>query len=319
MRASAAILLLMSLPALASACKVPVFRYALERWAPDRYVVELPPGASRLAREVRATQANVRVVDGKGPGAAVRLPGAEEGEAPLWQGPPEALDLKALCESPARARLVRLLASGTAAVWVVLGPDEATEEMLRAQLARLEKDLELPSKEEAAKDLLTDLPLVARFAIVTVRREGPDEEMLIRQLLSVEPGLERVKGPIVFPVIGRGRALWALHGAELSPREVASSARYLCGPCSCTAKHENAGRDLLLSANWEELLGVGPAEEEKDASPHPVPIPPGVRPGAPAEGSAPGSGWLAPALALGLTLALIIAAAFHWRWRAERR
>ncbi len=60
-----------------------------------------------------------------------------------------------------------------------------------------------------------------------------------------------MKGPIAFPVFGRGRALCSLHGRDLEkPSELQRSLEFLCNACSCQAKELNPGLDLLISTDW---------------------------------------------------------------------
>ncbi len=297
----------------ASACKVPVFRYALDRWPTAHHIVTLPPGSAALAEALVDTGANLRVVGGEPGEAVVRFPKNDKEDDPptLWRGPAGALDAKALCHSPARAELVRQLASGTSVVWVLLDGDEASEKLLRGELARLEKALELPPKEEVAKDLKTEVPYELRFAVLKVRRDDAAEAYFVRQLLTFEDDEEGITGPLVVPVFGRGRALWSLSGEGLNAKGIAEAARYLCAKCSCEVKELNPGRDLLFGVDWYELLDLPPEPEDKSL-PAPA-IPPGVKDDAPAVPAA--SGALIPALAVGITLLACAAAAFWWRRR----
>src|SRR5439155_17865119 len=111
--------------------------------------------------------------------------------------------------------------------------------------------------------LRIDLPLRISFQVVTVSRNAPAERAFVQTLLHLDPELEKVRGPIVFPVIGRGRALVGLHGTKLTAHHLEDWAAFLCGACSCQAKEENPGTDLLLSANWEALLGPFADDEEE--------------------------------------------------------
>ena len=66
--------------------------------------------------------------------------------------------------------------------------------------------------------------------------------------------LEESGKPMVFPVFGRGRALWAYIGAGITEENIAEAAQFLIGPCSCQIKRQNPGSDLLLTADWEGSL-----------------------------------------------------------------
>lgn len=326
------------------ACSVPVFRWALERWKASPYVVTvyhkapLTEAQTRHAESLERPEANVAVEfseETKGPAAGKPLPWAvvrgprdTKGAGPIWSGPLEKLEAEALCYSPARQELARKLTSGASAVWLLLESgdgkaDDAADKLLRAELAQLEKDIELPPADETAPDLKSPVPLKVSFSVLRLRRDAPGEAMFVRQLLAVEEGLAEVKGPIVFPIYGRARALCALHGKELTRDWVADSAGFLCRKCSCTVKRLNPGADLLVSADWAGLIKLGevPDEPEGPASSKgaekptvkPAAIPPGVKKPAPSatseERPAPtSSGWGLVPWAIGAVVILALVA-----------
>jgi hypothetical protein len=85
---------------------------------------------------------------------------------------------------------------------------------------------------------------------------------------------------MVFPVFGRGRALFPLVGAGITPKNIRDAAEFLAGPCSCEVKEQNPGFDLLLKADWRDLLGQAtdsalPSQTENPAEPELVAIPAG--------------------------------------------
>jgi hypothetical protein len=324
MRIAAAALLLYIIPG-AQACSVPVFRYALERWPAARFTLTvhhagpLTEGQRRRVEDVSAFE--VRFTDeavGKpSPWAVLRHP---KDETVLWEGPLDGIDVPALCDSPARRELVLLLAGGTSAVWVLLEggdakADAAAEAVVRGELARLEKALELPPKHETEPHLLSPLRLALKFAVLRVRRDDPAEAFLVRQLLEVDDDLKGVKGPMVFPVFGRGLALAPMYGEGITAKETAADARFLCGPCSCEAKKDNPGWDLLLSADWPALLKL--SDDPRPAvGPRPAPrIAPGVKEEAPPPHAAHAG--IAPYLAIGAALLVLGALVVGWRHRRE--
>src|SRR5262249_42605094 len=88
-----------------------------------------------------------------------------------------------------------------------------------------------------------------------------------------------------FPIFGRGRALCSLEGKALAAKDIEEAARFLCGACSCQVKELNPGVDLLIAADWDELI---------EAEPGPVPLTrvaveptPSIPPGETAEEPAP--------------------------------
>jgi hypothetical protein len=82
-------------------------------------------------------------------------------------------------------------------------------------------------------------------------------------LLSTEPDLAAVREPIVFPIFGRGRALYALVGKGIRAETIEQAATFLIGKCSCQVKEQNPGTDLLLTADWKALAKASPLLERE--------------------------------------------------------
>ena len=271
----------------ASACSVPVFRYALERWQPSKYELVVyhrgPLGSAdreAVRRLVTASRtANVRLTDAdlagqpettlravwdrEGAGAALprlvlRYPDSAPQIPSVWAGP-LSTDPAGLFHSPARREIHDRLTMGHAAAVVLLrsgdpSADQAAREFLRAELPRIAGGIELPARSDDGPQVQSELPLRIDFPVVEVSRCA-EEEMLVRILLGSEDGLADVKAPIAFPVFGRGRALCSLHGKGLSdPTDLRRSLEFLCKACSCQVKELNPGVDLLMSANWDAVF-----------------------------------------------------------------
>ena len=286
------LLVLLVAVGVASACSVPVFRYALERWPVSTYTAFVvydrpltPAQEQRLAALSR--QGNLKLLkvakddltpDQEAiwdqrplPFVSIRYPDSEITAYAAWSGDLDALP-EQVVDSPARRKLVNLLAEGTSVVWVVVDGDDATDKLLRTELARFQKAYKMPEVEPS--DLRTGLPLQLRFEVLPLKREG-DEALFVRQLLNISPELREAKGPVVFPVVGRGRVLWGIHGEGLTANEIATSATYACGACSCQVKESNPGMDLLLPADWPTLLKIEDQPEPAIKLPQPS-IAPGV-------------------------------------------
>src|SRR5262249_43203485 len=157
-----------------------------------------------------------------------------------------------LLDSPARREIVKALTRGDSAVWVLMlsgdrDADDAAAKMLAKELARLQKEIELPEQPEDGSMLLTELPLKVAFTVVRIDRKKPEEAAFVRMLLDSDDDLDRATGPIVLPIFGRGRVLVGLEGGSLTARQIGSWARFLCGACSCRVKELNPGRDLLMT------------------------------------------------------------------------
>ena len=296
-------------------CAVPVFRYALERWAPDAYdMVIIHRGqladdnpASLLLKGDEAEFLNLRIstmdletsaenevtsllggaIPETLPALAIWYPMQKGRAAPFWTGEFTPAAVKALIQSPKRLQLAQRLTDGQTAVWVVVesgnaAKDKAVMQMLEQQLATATKELKEMTP-EPAEDL--DMPgLSYEFSTLAISRSDPQEKMLLEMLLKSEPDLgDYADEPIVFPVFGRGRALYALASEGINADTIRETVAFLTGPCGCEIKMLNPGVDLLMSVNWDaavmqfyqefyetaeetlpELTGVFP-EEQADA------------------------------------------------------
>jgi hypothetical protein len=273
---------------IAHACNVPVFRFALERWRPDPYRVTVFHRAplvdanreliGRLEDHHAKSSLNlvVRSVDvaelddadrelfsslgdARLPAIVVHYPAHLHIAAPVWSGPFDDAAVARLAESPIRSELVRRLADGQTAVWLLLEcgvaeKDAAAAMLVQEQFKKLEKELKLPELTDSSEDkLLAATPLQIAFSLLRVPR-GDAEQPLIQMLLHSESDLAERSDPMVFPVFGRGRALLPLIGAGVTAENIQGSAAFLVGACSCEVKEQNPGFDLLLAADWDALL-----------------------------------------------------------------
>jgi hypothetical protein len=182
----------------AEACQVPVFRYALERWSPDRYQV-LVLSSGPLPQEMSQWLSPLRSGRGDQP-AAVELQAVNVAESndrlalELWKQyalpdsspllvarypkrsggieqvahvcPLTQENVLGLLNSPVRKELISRLTSGHAAVWVLIESgdklkDAQALESLERQLALDSERLELPSAEsmEVTESFLDELKI----------------------------------------------------------------------------------------------------------------------------------------------------------------
>jgi hypothetical protein len=182
--ASIAAIAVCGLGAIAVACNVPVFRFALERWRPDPYrVVLLHEGELTadqretlrpLIDQQDKTIANITVhtvdvaakSDASGETAADRAlyealgkpqlpwlvmqyPAYLRIPTPAWAGPLNRDVVATATDSPIRREVARRLADGQTAVWLLLeggqaGRDTAAAELIEEQLKLLEHSVKLP-------------------------------------------------------------------------------------------------------------------------------------------------------------------------------
>jgi hypothetical protein len=290
-------LCLIFLAASALACSVPVFRYALEHWPADPFqVLVFHRGALTAELEqaltvVEATEGerpNVRVrrvdlddqppaellrlfeqqLEARAPWLVVRFPTSSGILEPVVSAPLDKEILGRVLDSPARRELVRRLGEGQSAVWLLLESgdkeaDDAAEKRLLERLDYLQGVMTLPKLDESdIANGLVSVPeedLRLEFSLLRISRSDEAESMLVRQLLLSEDGLEEVEGePMVFPVFGQGRALYALVGEGIRNETIESAAAFLIGKCSCQVKDQNPGVDLLMQADWTVAAKASP-------------------------------------------------------------
>ena len=272
-------------------CNIPVFRYALERWQAAPYdVVVFHKGPlndeGRAALNVlRQAGANLEVdrvdvaesVPAKRkalldrakvdvPAIVAVFPGSE---IVAWSGPLTSESAARLSDSPARREIAKRLLEGESAVWLLLDSgdaarDDGAAKTLETELGKLKQSLKLPPHAPDDPPLLSEVPVRVEFSVYRLPRTAPGEQALVTMLLNSEAGLE---GPVVYPIFGRGRALWAMTGKGLTPANIAEAGMFLIGACSCEAKELNPGVDLLFAADWEAGLAAAPAR-----TPIPAPV-----------------------------------------------
>lgn len=306
----AAVLALLSANALA--CSVPVFRYALEHWAADAYQVEiahrdpLTEAEQRLVQQLRDSKlSNIAIKDITSQDAVARMvlkhPTALNGGREVFSGTLTNDNVRAMLDSPMRQEIATKLGEGDSAVWVLLesgdkAKDDAVAQLLDRELNRLGETMELPKLDDQdIKNGLVSVPdegLRLSFSVLRLARDNAAEQFLMQTLLATEPDLKDVREPMVFPIFGRGRVLYALVGKGIRADNLGEAARFLIGSCSCQIKEQNPGVDLVLSADWKKLLKANKLLDEalptlsdiEGLKPILVPIP--ARPSATSEDAA---------------------------------
>lgn len=277
----------------AVACQVPVFRYALERWASGTYRIYVLSQGELTDAQKEIVQSLTDEVEGIGQ-VIVRngkdkvsneetelLAAFRPTDKPLivgfypmdsevtpdqsaFQVPLEQKSIAALTQSPVREELIRRLAAGHSAIWLFLksgqkSADDAALAKLNSQLEKDSEDLRLPGFDEleVSPDLLrsTKVRLKIQFSVIVIDRADPKERCLVEMLLNSEPDLRASKEPLAFPVFGRGRVLYSLVGEGITSDNIRTAAEFIAGPCSCQVKELNPGFDLLLHCDWDDLIG----------------------------------------------------------------
>ncbi len=213
-------------PQTASACSIPVFRYALEHWKPDPFMVVVFHRGELTDEQIAALErldargpdgqptANVMVkavdVDHESDPSLLRLWELQETDtlpwmavhAPAKSGPPQRIwggEFQAetaarLLQSPARREIAERLIAGDAVVWAYLETgntaiDDAAYRLLEAQLAHLQTTLRLPEIEEADFGELSVVPesLQISFSALRLSRDDAEESQFINMLLHTGP------------------------------------------------------------------------------------------------------------------------------------
>lgn len=176
------------------ACQVPVFRFALERWAADRFELlvtshgalepavqkELTALQSSLDADPTPINLTLKVVDlatlteaqkislpalehlGSEPSMILLPPPSWMTTDPVWSGPATAENLHLLLDSPTRRKCAEHLLKGESAVWLVVEGEDAEMNaravaLLQAGLARASSLLEIPTGVIRREDLNPDI------------------------------------------------------------------------------------------------------------------------------------------------------------------
>lgn len=269
-------------------CSVPVFRYALERWPADYYLAEIEyshelSGEAKSAAELLKkcsegdgeTLCNLDVrlkqVEGLGkPKITLRYPRPNRIPIEVWSGELNLASVKSIVDSPVRKEIVKRLIAGESAVWIFLESgnsekDAAALKLVKENLDNLQKTLQLPEEDlQEMKGTGYDPSLVIAeenedkvkisFSVISVSRQDPAEKLLVDLLLKTENDLLEYDEPMIFPVYGRGRILFAILGKGINEKNITKACVFLSGPCSCQAKALNPGVDMLVSVDWDRQL-----------------------------------------------------------------
>ena len=182
----------------------------------------------------------------------------------IWAVPLSRESAAAAVDSPLRRQIARDLIQGESAVFLLLEcgnreKDDAAAKLLETQLAQLEKTLELPQSapgqwNDPVYDEKGPPAMRLGFCVVRLSRTDPAEQFFVRMILGPKPPPQSAGEPVVFPIFGRGRALCAIMGEDLTADRIGEEAAFLVGPCSCIVKEQNPGIDLLIAVDWDAAL-----------------------------------------------------------------
>ena len=217
--------------AAASACSIPVFRYALTRWRATPYVAavvhEKPLSEddraviSYLKKQVseRDTPPNLRVKKlnvKKNKKARKRLepdstpsimlihPQLPPDHRVVWQAPIKKKAVDRMVQSPVRKKLAQRLLDGHAAVWLLLESgnkqkDRQARKTLKTRLEKMEEMVRLPmgynppGQSSGSGGDKKGGKKEVNFSMLRLDRSDPQEKALVSILLHSEPGLTKDK------------------------------------------------------------------------------------------------------------------------------
>jgi hypothetical protein len=267
-------------------CSTPVFRYALEMWGAYAYVVEvyhdgnLDDSQQQALTYLKNTYisegpVNIKVVEITDnhpedirkedlPLMRLSFPTEHKIHQVVWQGKLTEEYAKNIIDSPSRKQVLNNISRGDAAVWLFLESGNADKDakqlkILKDELERLSETLKLSETATDVAGRPLDIEIIntgVDFSLVQIDRNDPAEEIFISILLGTEADLKMFQNiPLAFPIFGQGRALYALAGNGIKPKNIETACSTIIGWCSCTIKDDNPGTDLLIKADWERIIG----------------------------------------------------------------
>ncbi len=251
-------------------CNIPVFRYALERWEPSPYILEVyhksgftkqeqllldrlksssVTGGGLLNIEVTVKETETGGFDPailpQLPGMVLYFPDDSTRDAPIWAGSLNEEGINKLVDSPARREIREKLQQGKTALFLVLSSssgesDQEKVDFMQEILKKAEEEIYVtaPGTDIHGNPIKnpdfshTDLT----FSSIFVDRMNPEEEILARILLGTEQDLWNYDVPIAFPLFGRGRILYALVGDGINKNMLYRACSAVTGWCSASLR-----------------------------------------------------------------------------------
>jgi hypothetical protein len=288
----------------ATACDVPVFRFALERWQPDTYKVMITgqysePEKDQLRQPLELINVEVEFLEGEQPRVDLFTPGEHPKRIFSHDAPQQAV--AQIADSDIRKAVVDKILSGVSGVFVIVNSgneaqdNQALIEVNHAiqnaekQLTILSGVVHADSEEKDLRDpdnnLRSTLDLKIDFDVIVMDRSN--DVVITQMLLSVEDDLSDIESVMVFPLFGRGRVLPPFIGKGISRDNLMTPLREITAACSCTIKNQNPGSDIILQADWDarlkgneviidktlpELMGMGDLHQSKSTPEQTPPV-----------------------------------------------
>ncbi len=253
----------------ATACSIPVFRYALDRWQADPFALEISATDAKdeaVARFLRnltdSSPLNLMPSRSNDDGhSRLAFPHAAPDATPAWSGKLDGTTLARLTDSPARAEVVKRILAGECGVWVLVesGQREADDRAaaaLEKRLRYLEQVAQIPpiDPNDPTSRLGPGPALGVKFSLLRIKHGDMAEEVFTSMLAGPNHDMENANGPWLALVFGRGRALGAWSAEGFGDEQTDEACLFLLGACSCEVKRMNPGWDLLINVDWNESL-----------------------------------------------------------------
>ena len=276
----------------ASACAIPVYRYAIENWVPEGYqILNFHRGAGSaddqaLSNSLLESHANASIIDCNLdqeipkefqalweahktkplPYMLLVAPPNTAENSVLWSGPWNKANVEGLIHSPLRKKLTSKIESGDSAVWILIesgkkATDDPLAEMFEKTLRELSERFTAEAKANAdsapadpnsTSDRDLEQPAPEPVKLSVLR--ATHTEATDDPLFSglLREQLKKDEACAVL-VFGRGRMLGPLPEKSLTPRDLEASTGFLTGPCMCTIKEQRIGVDLLLDLDADKI------------------------------------------------------------------
>lgn len=275
----------------ARACAIPVYRYAIENWPPESYLIlNFHHGASSaedqaLIKSLNESHANASITDCNIdqeipqefqalweanktkllPYMVLVAPANTADNNVLWTGPWSKANVDGLLHSPLRKKLTDKMESGQAGVWILIeSGNKATDDLLMEMFEKTLRELSerFTADVKASAEAMPKDPNVGGG---DAEHPAPDAVKLsvlraTRKEATDDPlfagilreQLQKSEACAVL-VFGRGRLLGPLPEKELKPDHLEASTRFLTGPCMCSIKEQRIGVDLLLDLDSDKI------------------------------------------------------------------
>ncbi len=275
---------------------VPVYRYALERWPSEPYVVTIfyngkinqqQKKVINYYEKFAGTQGVITLsaidlsnrplfgdalrfsqnyIKKKLPAVLVEYPIHSRIKVIVGIYPLNMNSAVQIMESPARRELARRLLNDDSAIFMQIDgidPKENAkcERIVLKALKQMNVEFKLPHEElgegatldEESLKYDTD-KLNIKFSFLRISKQSKADKIFIDILLNSEKGLKQIEGPLIFPVYGRARVLFAFSQDGINIENMKDAGAFLVKPCSHEAKDQNPGLDLLLPVSWDNFF-----------------------------------------------------------------